>query len=245
MSIGVITDVLAVAVGGILGMIAGNRMSREFAEKLNLVFGACALGMGIGSAILIKNMPAVILSLVVGSSIGIVIHLGKWIQKGGAYMQKPIAKLMGGSCDDKDGLSKEESLSLLVTAIVLFCAGGTGIYGCLDAGMTGDNTILLSKAILDLFTAMVFACSLGAVVSLVAVPQLVIFMLLFYGAKLILPLTTPDMIADFKACGGFLLIATGLRMAKIQDFPIADMLPAMVLVMPFSYMWMNWVIPHL
>ncbi|RAZ63923.1 hypothetical protein DK853_44520, partial [Klebsiella oxytoca] len=76
-------------------------------------------------------------------------------------------------------------------------AGGTGIYGCLDAGMTGDNTILLSKAILDLFTAMVFACSLGAVVSLVAVPQLVIFMLLFYGAKLILPLTTPDMIADF------------------------------------------------
>ncbi|MEH2928649.1 DUF554 domain-containing protein [Candidatus Ventrimonas sp. KK005] len=245
MSIGVITDVLAVAVGGILGMIAGNRMSREFAEKLNLVFGACALGMGIGSAILIKNMPAVILSLVVGSSIGIVIHLGEWIQKGGALMQKPIAKLMGGSCDDKDGLSKEESLSLLVTAIVLFCAGGTGIYGCLDAGMTGDNTILLSKAILDLFTAMVFACSLGAVVSLVAVPQLVIFMLLFYGAKLILPLTTPDMIADFKACGGFLLIATGLRMAKIQDFPIADMLPAMVLVMPFSYIWMNWVIPHL
>ena len=236
MSIGVITDVLAVAVGGILGMIAGNRMSREFAEKLNLVFGACALGMGIGSAILIKNMPAVILSLVVGSSIGIVIHLGEWIQKGGALMQKPIAK---------DGLSKEESLSLLVTAIVLFCAGGTGIYGCLDAGMTGDNTILLSKAILDLFTAMVFACSLGAVVSLVAVPQLVIFMLLFYGAKLILPLTTPDMIADFKACGGFLLIATGLRMAKIQDFPIADMLPAMVLVMPFSYIWMNWVIPHL
>ena len=172
MSIGVITDVLAVAVGGILGMIAGNRMSREFAEKLNLVFGACALGMGIGSAILIKNMPAVILSLVVGSSIGIVIHLGEWIQKGGALMQKPIAKLMGGSCDDKDGLSKEESLSLLVTAIVLFCAGGTGIYGCLDAGMTGDNTILLSKAILDLFTAMVFACSLGAVVSLVAVPHL-------------------------------------------------------------------------
>ena len=106
MSIGVITDVLAVAVGGIMGMIAGNRMSREFAEKLNLVFGACALGMGIGSAILIKNMPAVILSLVVGSSIGIVIHLGEWIQKGGALMQKPIAKLMGGSCDDKDGLSK-------------------------------------------------------------------------------------------------------------------------------------------
>lgn len=245
MSIGVITDVLAVAAGGFLGMAAGSRMSREFADKLNLVFGVCAMGMGIGSVILIKNMPAVILALVLGSSLGIILRLGMWIQKGGALMQKPIAKLMGGSSSQKEGMPKEEALSMLVTAIVLFCAGGTGIYGCLDAGMTGDNTILLSKAILDLFTAMVFACSLGAVVSVVAVPQLVIFISLFYGAKLILPLTTPDMIADFKACGGFLLIATGLRMAKIQNFPIADMLPAMVLVMPFSYMWMNWVMPHI
>jgi hypothetical protein len=40
------------------------------------------------------------------------------------------------------------------------------------------------------------------------------------------------MIADFKACGGFLLLATGLRISKIPDFPIADMIPAMVLAMP-------------
>ena len=136
-------------------------------------------------------------------------------------------------------------LSLLVTAIVLFCSSGTGIYGCLDAGMTGNATVLLSKSILDLFTAMVFACNLGAVTSLVAVPQLAIFLTLFFAAKAIYPLTTPAMIDDFKACGGFLLIATGCRIAKIQDFPVADMIPAMVLVMPLSALWVNWVIPML
>ena len=34
--------------------------------------------------------------------------------------------------------------------------------------------------------------------------------------------------------GGFLLIVTGCRIAKMQDFPVADMIPAMVLVMPLS-----------
>lgn len=128
---------------------------------------------------------------------------------------------------------------------VLFCASGTGIYGSLDAGMTGDSTILISKSILDLFTAAVFACNLGCVVSLVAVPQLVIFLALFFGARGILPMTTPEMIADFKACGGFLMVATGLRMTKIKSFPIADMIPAMVLAMPFSWLWSQWVLPLL
>lgn len=243
MAIGVTVNILTVVVGGILGAVAGKRMSQEFAGKLTLVFGVCAMGMGISSLIQMENMPAVILAIVAGSSVGLACRVGEWIQKGGALMQKPIAKLMANS--GSSGLSPEESLSLLVTAIVLFCASGTGIYGCLDAGMTGDSTILLSKSILDLFTAAVFACSLGAVVSLVAVPQTVIFVSLFYGAKLILPLTTPVMVADFKACGGFLLIATGMRMAKIQDFPVADMLPAMVLAMPLSALWTGWVMPLL
>jgi len=58
-------------------------------------------------------------------------------------------------------------------------------------------------------------------------------------------MTTPDMIADFKACGGFLMLATGFRMIKVQNFPIADMLPAMVLVMPISWLWTTVILPLL
>ena len=83
------------------------------------------------------------------------------------------------------------------------------------------------------------------VVSLVAVPQFVIFTLLFLAARAIYPLTTPAMINDFKACGGFMLVATGCRIAKMQDFPIADMIPAMILVMPLSALWVNVVLPLL
>lgn len=221
--IGVIVNVLAVALGGVLGTVFSKKLSTRFTTELNKVFGVCAIGMGISSVPLMQNMPAVILAVVAGTALGLACHLGEWISRGGELMEKPIGKLLGErNGDDEDGLPREEYLSLLVTGIVLFCSSGTGIYGCLDAGMTGNATVLLSKSILDFFTAMVFACNLGAVTSVVAVPQAAVFFALFFAAKAIYPLTTPTMIGDFKACGGFLLIATGCRIAKMQDFPVAD-----------------------
>ena len=167
--IGMIVNVAAVVFGGILGTLFSQRLSTRFTTELNKVFGVCAIGMGISSIPLMENMPAVILAMVLGTALGLACHLGEWISRGGALMEKPISRLLGDRSADS-GLSREEYLSLLVTAIVLFCSSGTGIYGCLDAGMTGNATVLLSKSILDLFTAMVFACNLGAVTSLVAVP---------------------------------------------------------------------------
>ena len=243
--IGILTNVFAVVIGGLFGAVFSSRLSTRFTTELNKVFGVCAMGMGISSIPLMENMPAVILALVLGTALGLILHLGDAIRRGGELMERPVRFFLGAKTEDSDGTSREEFLSLLVTAIVLFCTSGTGIYGCLDAGMTGSSTILLSKSILDLFTAMVFACNLGVVTSLVAIPQAVVFFLLFFAAKAIYPLTTPLMIGDFKACGGFLLIATGFRIAKIQDFPVADMIPAMMLVMPLSALWTNSIAPLL
>ena len=53
------------------------------------------------------------------------------------------------------------------------------------------------------------------------------------------------MIDDFKACGGILMLATGFRMAKIKEFSVADMIPAMILVMPVSWLWCGWLLPPL
>ena len=112
-----------------------------------------------------------------------------------------------------------------MTAIVLFCASGTGIYGAIVSGISGDHSILIAKAILDFFTAMIFACSLGKVIALIALPQCLIFLALFLLSGVIMPLTTPVMINDFKACGGIVMLATGFRIAKIKQFPITDTNP--------------------
>ncbi len=104
----------------------------------------------------------------------------------------------------------------------------------MNEGMTGDPSILIAKSFLDFFTAMIFACSLGIAVSVISIPLLIIQLTLAWAAALILPLTTPSMMADFSAVGGLLLLATGLRICGIKMFPVVNMLPALLLAMPLS-----------
>ncbi|MEE5987995.1 DUF554 domain-containing protein [Ligilactobacillus equi] len=240
--VGVIIDTIAVLLGGLLGAWGGHHLSEDFKRNLNLIFGICAMGMGIMAIAPMKNMPAVIFALILGTAIGLIFHLGQLFDKGALLLQTPVTKFIH---TEKLGLNEYDFVNQLVTAIVIFCTSGTGIYGALTAGMTGDNSILISKAILDLFTAAIFACNLGYVVSLVALPQFIVLFALFILAQFIFPLTSGDMITDFKACGGFLMLATGFRMAKIKIFPIADMIPAMVLVMPFTWLWTTFILPAL
>lgn len=163
------------------------------------------------------------------------------INKAAVVIQKVISRL---SKADKGEINTENS-TLLVTVIVLFCASGTGIYGCIDSGMTGNHTILLSKSIMDFFSALIFACQLGPAVSVVAVLQMIVFLILFFFAGMIYPMTSLAMINDFKACGGVLLLATGFRMLNLKSFPIADMIPAMAVAMPCSWLWTNFIMPYL
>ena len=234
MPTGVLCNALAVALGGIAGALGGRHLSEDFRRKLNLVFGICSIGIGISSVVRMQNRPAVILALILGTAAGIAIHLGTGIERAG----RKLAGLFPGEGNGGDQ-------ALLVTAVVLFCASGTGIYGSIVSGISGDHSILIAKSFLDFFTAMIFACSLGMAAAAIAVPQMIIFLALFFCAGFLYPLTTPAMTDDFKACGGLIMIATGLRIAGVRDFPIAEMIPAMLLVWPLSGAWTAWIAPLL
>lgn len=242
MPIGVIIDALSVLLGGLVGALLGSKLTDRWKDNLNMVLGGCAMTMGITSIILMKNMPAVVLSVILGTVIGIAVGFEKWVVKLGKLLQMAIGKVLP---QKGRSIPQAEFDQQLLTAIVLFCASGTGIYGAIVAGMNGDHSILISKAILDFFTALIMACALGATVSFVAIPQFMVLMLLFLCGGFILPYTTPNMINDFKAVGGVLLLATGFRMIKVKMFPTADMIPAMILAMPASWFWMTVVLPVL
>ena len=70
--IGVIVNVLAVALGGVLGTVFSKKLSTRFTTEINKVFGVCAIGMGISSVPLMQNMPAVILAVVARSALRVI-----------------------------------------------------------------------------------------------------------------------------------------------------------------------------
>ena len=241
MPIGVIINTIAIFLGGIAGALLGDKLPEKYKEQLNLIFGLCSMGMGISSIVLMKYMPAVVFALIIGTIVGLVFNLGDKVYELCSKLQKVMIRIIPKK---ETNMPETEFLATLITVIVLFCSSGMGIYGSLSEGMTGDSSLLITKSILDFFTAAIFACNLGYIVSLIAVPQFVIFTTLFLSASFIVPLTTPDMIADFKACGGFLMVAAGFRILKLKMFPVVDMIPAMILVTPFSWFWVN-IILHL
>ena len=243
MPVGVIIDAVAVIIGGVVGAVVGKALKKDFVDNMNLILGCCSMCMGVSTIILMEHMPAVVFAIILGTGLGLAVHFGQLINKGGLAMQKVLSKCVKTSSD----VPQKEFEATLVTCITLFCASGTGIYGSIIAGMSGDHSVLMAKAILDLFTAVVFACTLGMVTAAVAVPQFIIFLILFLlGAPIYNGLelgTNSYIINDFKACGGFIMLATGFRMCKIKMFPVADMIPAMVLIFPIAVFWNDYVTP--
>ena len=238
MPIGVIVNSLAVLFGGLLGALLGKKIPERLRTSLPLVFGAASMSMGINYIVKMHTLPAVVLSLIVGTAIGELIRLEKGIETVAIKAKGPVEKLFSGGSSNQ---SQAEFMEKFVGILILFCASGTGIFGALKEGMTGDHSVLLTKSILDFFTSAIFAASLGYLVMTICVPQVVVLLALFFSATFILPMTNEAMIADFTACGGMIMLATGLRISGIKSFAIANMLPALVIVMPISYLWVTYI----
>jgi uncharacterized membrane protein YqgA involved in biofilm formation len=225
-----------VLVGGLGGAFLAKTIPERLRTALPLTFGVASMALGVAYIGRVSQLPAVVLALILGSMIGELVRLEQDISWLGGKM-RGVVNAVTPSGKAHDGMSDEDFLKQFVAILVLFCASGTGIVGALTSGMTGDPTILLAKAILDVFTAAIFATALGYAVGIIALPQFAIQAALALGAKFLMPLTTPSMIADFSACGGVIMLATGLRICGIKTFPVANWLPALVLVMPVSYLW--------
>jgi uncharacterized membrane protein YqgA involved in biofilm formation len=226
MPIGIISDCLSVFLGGLFGPAAGRFISEKTRGTVTVILGICALSIGINSVIKVNSMTPVVIAVILGTLCGDYLKLE-------ARITALFGKILHGLVQDR----KNFDMDNFITVVVLFCASGFGIYGVLTEGMSGNPEILLSKSVLDFFTAFMFAASLGISVALVAVFMLAVFAVLFMLSSFLGPVITPAMLQDFMACGGILTIAAGLRVSKIKNIPIADMIPALIFVLPFSAVW--------
>ena len=220
----------ALLLGGACGALLGKVIPKRVKEALPLSCGIISASMGSVMMNKVHTIPPVAMAMLTGAFIGEILLLEKRLEQAISWLQARISK--GSSAKLPQGFVLK-----FVTILVLFCVSGMGIFGSMQEGISGDPTILITKSILDLFTAVIFATDLGLSVMLIAIPQIVIQSTLFFAAVLLLPLITPSMQADFSACGGIVMLATGLRICGIKIFPIVNMLPALLLVMPFSALW--------
>lgn len=223
----------AIVLGGIIGYLLHKYVPKRLAEGLPLVFSLAALSLGITMIIKVSFMPVVVLALVFGTVIGELMNMEENINRFALKVQEYINRFI----PHKSLLPDDEFSHIYSTLLVLFSVSSLGIIGSMTEGISGNYQLLLIKSILDFFTAMIFALSLGPTLVLIFIPQLLIQSSLFLMARLIMPYMDDVSYGDFSACGGIILLAVGFRMAKIRSFPVVNYIPAVFLVVPLSYLW--------
>ena len=72
--------------------------------------------------------------------------------------------------DDQNQISIAEGF---VTASLIFVVGSMAVIGALDSGLRNDHNVLITKGLIDGFTSIILASTLGIGVLLSAVPVFV------------------------------------------------------------------------
>lgn len=227
--IGVIIDCCSVLFGTNLGSAISTHVPERIKQPMNVIFGIAAIAIGIVSMIKLHSLPAVILALILGALIGELIDLDGKVK---TVVQKVLAKF-----NFKIQGNQDSYMRFYLLVAVTFCASGTNIFGAIYEGMSGDYTILLSKAVMDIFATTIFAATLGRAMNLIVIPQFLILCAFFYSAQFIMPLTTTDMLNDFVAVGGLLTLVLGISIAQIKQINAVNLLPCLILIWPCSWMF--------
>lgn len=225
--IGVLINVATVIIGSALGLILKKGIPERLSTAAMTAIGLCTLYIGIDGALQGENTIVLILSMVFGTIIGTLINIDGLLNKAGDFLEGKL-KTKG----ERGNIAKG-----FVTGSLLFCVGAMTIVGSLNAGLSGDNELLITKSILDLISSCMLASTLGIGVMFAAV-----FVLLYQGGLVLLSsllqsvLTDTAMIAEITCVGSVMIIALGLNIIGITKIKVANFLPALLFVPLFYYL---------
>ena len=161
-------------------------------------------------------MP-VLIALLLGGILGSALKLEDRVENLGEHLRRKFKA--------KEGSFVEGFLD----ASLLFAIGPLAILGSISDGMGNGIDQLTLKSVLDGFASMAFASSLGWGVAASAIPVGI-----YQGAWTLIGLSLGNIMADFQVdamtiTGGILLLAIGMRLLKIKNIPVGNLLPALFL----------------
>ena len=222
--LGVLVNVIAVVVGSLIGLLFKKGIPERVSKAAMIGLGACTAYIGISGSLCGENVLILISSVVLGSISGSFLNIDGAINRLAESVEKKFKK----------GDKKTSVAEGFVSATLLFCVGSMAVTGSIQAGLTGDNSILITKATIDLVAAMMLASSLGIGVLLSAGAIFLTQGGLVLLAGVISPFMSAGAINEMTCAGSLLIIMIGTNLMGITKIKVADYLPA-ILLAPIIY----------
>ncbi|GGN57690.1 DUF554 domain-containing protein [Oceanobacillus indicireducens] len=225
---GTIVNGLLIVIGSIFGMFF-TRIPEKYKETVMHGIGLAVILIGLQMAFSTENIVIVLISLLFGAIIGEFFRIEDALNRLGMWLGSKFT-------------TKNDTISVsqgFITGTMIFCIGAMAIIGALDSGIRGDHEVLITKGIIDGFTALVLTTTLGFGVLFSVIP-----LILYQGAitlfatqieKWVPEAMLEGLILEITSVGGLLIVAIGLNLLKIKEIRVANLMPALLLVVLIYY----------
>lgn len=219
---GTVLNVVAILVGGTIGLFFGSRISARFKDTVIAGMGLFTAAMGISMFLKSNNQLIVLGALILGALIGEWLGIEDRLQALGQQLERRFSR------DGEAGSNSRFVRGFMVSSL-LFSIGPIAILGSIQDGLTGDYNLLAVKSTLDGFASIAFSSTLGIGVLF---SSAIIF--LYQGAISLLAnqlnaFVTDPMMAEMTATGGVLLIGVGVgTLLELKKIRVGNFLPALI-----------------
>ncbi len=226
--LGTIINVGGILAGGLLGILIGKRIKKQYQDALIMAIGVCVLFIGIQGALeeMLKNPSAMmlIISVALGTLIGEIINFESKFERFGEWLKKKAKS-------DNDVKFVEG----FVTTSFTVCIGAMAIVGSIQDGIFGDYSILLAKTILDTIIVIIMTASMGKGCIFSAIPVALLQGGVTLLAKLLRPILTEAAMANLSLVGSVLIFCVGLNLVWGKKVKVANMLPSLIIAVIWAF----------
>lgn len=220
---GTVVNAILIVVGALVGRFLHN-IPERMKETVMYAIGLAVLAIGIQMTFESTQFLIVIMSIAIGGVLGEwanidmkINNLGQWVERKIPSRNKEISVAQG-----------------FVTATLIFAIGSMAIIGAIDSGLRNDHDVLVTKGIIDGFTAIILSSTLGIGVALAAVPvflyQGLITIFSTQISKFIPTALLEFFIAEMTATGGLMIVAIGLNLIGVTKIRVANLIPGIAVV---------------
>ena len=234
--LGTMINTAAIVAGGVGGALFGRFLKENVQDTLTKVCGVSTLFIAITGAleqmltvengcIVSHGAMLVIGCLTIGAVIGELLNLEGAFERFGEWLKQKT-----GNAKDK------RFVDAFVTASLTVCIGAMAIVGSIEDGITGDYSILATKAVLDFIIIMVMSCSMGRGAVFSAIPVAILQGSITALAGLLRPVMTAAALANLSMVGDVLIFCVGINLVWGKKVRVANLLPAIVIAVIAAFL---------
>jgi len=219
---GTLINVVAIIVGGMLGIFFGKRLSDNIKNTVVAGMGLFTTAIGFQMFLKTENPLVVLCAIIFGALLGEWWKIEERMQSLGIWLEERVK----GSSEGKSSRFVRGFLS----ASMLFCTGPMAVLGSISDGLRGDFLTLSIKSVLDGFISIAFASTLGMGVAFSALPVLAYQGSISLLAAKLDAIISVTMMSELTATGGILLMGVGISsILEIKKFSVGNFLPALAI----------------